>query len=320
VLIVGGYNSQPVASAEIYDPTTKTFTFTGSMAVPRTYHSATLLADGRVMISGGVSAFTNCVPAQSSVEVYDPATGKFSGLGNMLAARTDQGTALLPSGKVLIAGGSNGCTVALGSAEIFDPTSKTSTAISNLKVPRNGRLSMVALANGKYLFAGGYSGTSGINSAEVFDPNSNTFTVVVMQYARAGLSVTPLSSGKILIAGGHINFNPYNTVELFDPSSGAGSFAGTGSMAEERLEQGATRLADGRVFVAGGRRQPGAVVAIQSAEIYDPNTGQWTSAGQMSTPRIGPTATTLHNGHVLIVGGYTYGGPGIGSAELFVPQ
>ena len=85
VLVAGGWtHSEPIASAELYDPKTGTFTQTGSMLVGRRDDTATLLADGHVLFVGGDAGG----PALSSAELYDPATGQFSSIGSMAASPT----------------------------------------------------------------------------------------------------------------------------------------------------------------------------------------------------------------------------------------
>ena len=92
VLVVGGAltsTSDPVASAEVYDPVTGSFTMTGAMATAREQHTATLLADGRVLIVGGTtSTGTGDLHPTATVEVYDPSTGSFSVTGSMAEARS----------------------------------------------------------------------------------------------------------------------------------------------------------------------------------------------------------------------------------------
>ena len=102
-------------TAEIYDPTTGNFTeTTGTMSVARRYHSAVLLADGRVLITGGEGYL-------SSAEIYDPTTGRFTSTGALNAGRSYHASTLLPDGKVLITGGLYGCTGICTAAEEWNP-------------------------------------------------------------------------------------------------------------------------------------------------------------------------------------------------------
>ena len=119
VLITGGGSaSGAFDSAELYDPSTATFSTTGSMTVPRSLHTATLLPNGKVLISGGwqVNFPTS---ALASAELYDSSTGTFTATGSMAARRVDQTATLLPNGKVLLAGGYSNTQVAQTSAELM---------------------------------------------------------------------------------------------------------------------------------------------------------------------------------------------------------
>src|SRR5215467_14649655 len=99
---------------------TGTFTATGSMATPRSYHTATLLLDGRVLIAGGDVSTTGFLIPTERAELYDPATGTFAATSSMVTARLAHTATLLPDGKVLIAGGSDGKGLSLR-AELYDP-------------------------------------------------------------------------------------------------------------------------------------------------------------------------------------------------------
>jgi hypothetical protein len=109
VLIAGGYRSigtapavaLTLASAELYDPSTGAFSATGALNTARLGHSATLLADGRVLVAGGYARFSSGQPL-ASAELYDPSTGTFTPAGNMLTAGTGNAI-LLADGRVLIA-------------------------------------------------------------------------------------------------------------------------------------------------------------------------------------------------------------------------
>ena len=98
------------------------FTATGSMTTPRQLHTATLLTNGKVLITGGMG--TNC--GGTCAELYDPSAGIFTATGTMASPRFEHTATLLPSGKVLIAGGAFGQdNSALNSAELYDSATGT---------------------------------------------------------------------------------------------------------------------------------------------------------------------------------------------------
>jgi hypothetical protein len=131
VLFAGGECNSRVATAELYDPITGAFTFTGTMASPRVWHTLTTLLGGMVLAAGGETdscAGNGCVFAGSvaSAELYDPSTGAFTPTGSMTTSREAHTATLLKDGRVLIAGG-----VSYGGIGIFYGT----TASAELHTP-----------------------------------------------------------------------------------------------------------------------------------------------------------------------------------------
>lgn len=204
VLIAGGEDREEnkIASAEIYDPSTGKFTGTGSMAEARAAHTATALKDGKVLIVGGSSGHYPSQNVYRSAELFDPAIGKFVSTGQMTVARHKHAAILLPSGKVLIVGGSDNRDWhgEYASAEIYDPASGTFTATGAMNTVRFKLPAAVALlSNGKVLVAGGGP------FAELYDETAGSFTKVPgsMGTAHFFASATPLLGGKALITGGY---------------------------------------------------------------------------------------------------------------------
>jgi len=298
VLIAGGYDcgaSEPViwASAELYDPTTGTFTLTGSMGTPRSSHAATLLEDGRVLVVAGQTnrntassesvtlasyrtAATGVEDLLATAELYDPATGTFSPTGSMRDFRHRFTATLLKDGRVLVVGGGGEGYASRTSVELYDPATGTFSRTGSLK-------------SGRWLH-----------------------------------TATLLSDGRVLITGGRSpNDTTYRTAEIYDP--GSGRFSSAGSMKTGRQQHTATLLPDGRVLIAGGYEQKDSGSrgqTLSSTELYDPSTGTFTPIGSMGDLRSSHSATLLQDGRVFIAGGSYMSDDGTGavtSAVLYQP-
>jgi N-acetylneuraminic acid mutarotase len=211
-------------TAEVYDPKAKAFTATGSMSARRVDHAATLLADGRVLVTGGYPVLDGSSDENlSSAELYDPATGSWSEAGSMGQARCDHTSTLLPSGRVLIAGGYSAPDTGapsghLASAELYDPKTNTFSPIEQSMGDGRGAHTATALPDGRVLLAGGNEANG---SAEIFDPEAAvSFQLVgAMSSARFNASAAMLLSGKVLIVSGRGSEVPVASIEVFDPVS-----------------------------------------------------------------------------------------------------
>jgi N-acetylneuraminic acid mutarotase len=316
VLVVGGRNSTTrLGSAEIYDSATGTWSATSSLLAVRTLHTATLLNNGKVLVAGGLGDIGDL--SISSAELYDPpTTGTWTLTGSMSTARTAQTETLLPNGKVLVAGGSDGnFGVFLGSAELYDPQTGTWTTTGSLSTPRSNHTATL-LPNGKVLVAGGTSSNGISSSAELYDTATGTWsTVNSLSTPRRNHTATLLPNGKVLVTGG-----ANNSAELYNPQTSAWSV--TGSMNAARSNHTATLLPNGAILVVGGTSTDIFLGSLSSAELYDSQTGTWSTTGSMASARSGHTATFLDSSKVLVVGGTTSiaSGVAVSSAELYNPQ
>jgi len=254
VLIVGGQldnsgNPALATTAELYLPGTGTFAnTTNAPNVARTGgHTATLLADGTVLIAGGVGSGGNIL---QSAEIYSPANQTFTVVGPLNHARYQHTATLLANGKVLIAGGSTSD----NSAELYDPVAQTFTLTGNLSTARLNP-SGTLLPNGQVLIAGGLGS---ISTAELYDPVAGTFTLTgSLNTARGAQTATLLTDGTVLVAGGfNCSFsgcagNPIvGTAEIYNPATF--TFTNTGSLINGRWQDAVTILNDGTVLISGG--------------------------------------------------------------------
>lgn len=260
VLVAGGFivdspstGNVPTGSAEIHDPATGQFTVTGALRIPRGNHTATLLANGAVLISGGAT-FDSLVEA----ETYDPVSGTFSLTGDMQFPRQGHTATALQDGRVLIVGGFGAYgpdTVA--QAELYDPQSRTFAGTGSLASPREYH-SATLMPSGKVLIAGGDSRNGLDATAEFYDPPSGTFVPAgSMSATRTGHTATLLQDGRVLLAGGVTDLRPdlglrvtTTRAELYDPSTGV--FTPTGGLFVARFAHTATLLGNGSVLIAGG--------------------------------------------------------------------
>jgi len=296
----GGYNGLPVATAQLYDPTTGNWSFTASPAEPRWGNTATLLGNGKVLVVGGTG--TNGV-ALGTAELFDSTTGTWSSAGNMAVAHTFHTATLLNNGHVLVTGN--------GVVELYDPASN---AWSYAGVgPQYYGTSLYAytatlLTNGTVLFAGGNS-TWSVDAAELYDPT------IPFINTRSEHTATLITNGNVLIVGGQ---DPDGAlvpiVELDNP--GTGARLTTGAIGTPRYNHTATMLTNGKVLVVGGAQAGNHTIA--SVETYNPATGTWSTSSNLAHARQLHTATLLTNGKVLVAGGYTVDGS-TNIAELYNP-
>ena len=279
------------------EPTSESeaFKVIGTMTTTRFFHTATLLKDGRVLITGG---YETDRPGHSSpefrhatAELFDPAKGTSSATGAMTQARSQHRAIPLQDGRVIIKGND------LHPPDVYDPESERFAILAD--APEFGRSVATTI-----LSTGGVFVTDDGGNAGILDQNSWKFTSTGrMITPRTNHTATLLQDGRVLVAGGMNAAGMVKESEIFRPA--INSFSEVGGLNEERWGHEALLLQDGRVLIVGGRR--GAIVAddvqyVTTAEMFDPETGMFAPAGDTGLPSI-QSAFLLPSGKVFLLSG-----------------
>jgi len=300
----GDFSLDPVA------PYVSNWVITASMPHARNGHTATLLNDSKVLVTGGVydepvAGIVYC----NQCALYDPVAHVWSSTASLQIARANHRAVLLSDGRVLVCGGTSrieGVYTILSSCELYDPVSGTWSTAPDMIKPRTGHTATL-LQNGRVLVTGGYNGDDGyLHECEVYDPDTNQWLYTGwMNQARWTHGAVGLDDGTVLIIGGYFEGDEYEfeiltSCEIYDPDTG------TCTLTEHGLSAGrsgpvVTTLSDGRIAVFGG--YAGSGYNNQSCEIFDPESQTWTLYDDTIRNRAGFSATLLPNGEVLIAGG-----------------
>lgn len=263
ILVVGGVRQTAsggefLRSAEIYDPASASWSVTaGSLTgnTSTTYPTTVTLLDGKVLIIDGTNS-----------QIFDPASGMFTVAIPLNTARYRPNAALLPDGRVLVAGGQSTSNVVLSSAEIWNPATNTWSATNPMATARHSA-SATRLPNGRVLIAGGVNSSGKQGGTEVFDPATQTFSMTgALVTPRSGHVAVALADGGVLVSGGYTNSSVTSNLERYDAVSGTWSNAGTLVASRSRMFT-ATLLNNGNVLFAGG---PG---PLATAELYAAGAG-----------------------------------------------
>jgi hypothetical protein len=206
---------------------------------------------------------------------------------------------------VLVVGGGNGRFVGIRETEIWDPSAQPQVwRFTGPLIHARQEHAAVLLPGGTVLVAGGNDGFGLLSSTEIFNPTTQAWTAAGnLNKPKFRATATLLSDGRVLLVGGFEGSGPpHFSVELFNPATSAWT-PGEDLLSGSRWAHTATLLSDGKVLVAGGARVDDAETPLISCEIFDPATGHWAITGNLNKPRMGHTATLLHTGNVMVVGG-----------------
>jgi len=292
-------------------PATNPLVTTGSMSQARADHTATLLADGKVLIAGGAST-ANSPSATDLVEIYDPATRTFAPAGHLITARSRHTATLLPDGTVLIAGGIDTNGEALNLAEVFDPKRGRSSTVEPMSRARSSAAA-VALDDGTVLIMGGLDPYP-VWRSEIYSPSTRAFIANSDFFGNeGGLAAAKLGDGSVLVVGGNDADYVLDDVIVFDQFGNTDVTMGL----EPRTGATACVLPDGQVVVVGGRRDE--VSISTTAEIFDADGSENSPTVTLSAPRWRNTTTALPDGSALIVGGSDQTGNPIATVERLYP-
>lgn len=335
----GGLLSQNAhATTSIYDPRLDDCRPGPMMTTQRSLHAATLLADGRWLLTGGVD---NNNDPQAACEVYDPVADQFLAVAPMQLPRMGHTATLLPNGRVLVTGGLEAVTVtptalsavrdATNRTEIYDPLTDTWTAGPNLRTPRAAHAAFTR-PDGKVMLVGGISWDNVIligwlpavrSSCDLYDPATNTIAAgPSMAQPRSTVEPVDLGNGRWLMAGGINSLTltnlgtPTNTAEVYDASTNA--WTTVGAMATPRGNHQAWALGNGRFLLAGGAN--GTIlgpVPLGSTEIFSTATNSFTPGPSMSMPRAGAAAFRTPQGQIQLFGGASTNGGAVNTTEWY---
>ncbi|MCB9480173.1 MAG: hypothetical protein H6683_10875 [Deltaproteobacteria bacterium] len=301
----------------------------GSLVQPRLSHAQVLLADGRVLLSGGLG---NEGPLDTA-EIFDPETQTFrETVDTMRRRRFGHTMTLLEDGTVLVAGGyEEGLVDILDSVEVFDPVDETFTRLSARMNVGRALHTATRLSDGRVVFIGGTDGYNAYDTAEVFDPADGSITLVedrmgVARFDHTATVLTDVNPTRILVAGGLRDEETAASATFLDSANfDFGRYVPEPGNEENALNTGrashtASLLPDGRVLLVGGFS--GTIAAgtpTASVEIFDPDTGAFETVAQLEHNRSGHVAAVLDDGRVLVAGGIDGDLNILGTSEIIDP-
>ena len=297
-------------TAEVFDPASGEWTFTGELTESRLSPAIFELPDGKVILTGG---FHRKNGPLNSTEIWDPSTGIWISGPEMIKARHEMSYLKLEDGRFMVIGGgtydSDGLVVSSSKeTEIFDPEFGKWTAAAPMSEKRSNHVSII-LNDGKvFVIGGGKLDGPYSKSSEIYNPDTDSWKITApMLKGRVAHTATLLSDGKVLVVGGR---GKITKAEIYDPNSDTWSYAG--ETTKPRAGHVSVRLSNGSVLVTGG------LGYLSEVEIYNPTDSTWSVAGNLLIGRTNHQVVELSDGRILIIGGIGTEGM-LASVEIYEP-
>lgn len=319
----------------------------GTMSESRAFHNTVKLQDGRFLVTGGIqgpygSGSNFYTKVLRSAEIYDPVSGTWSAAANMIHYRAAATATLLPDGRVLVAGGTEGNNAhdvadvadllgtALKTTEIYNPTSNTWTAGPNMNEPKAGAMA-VTLNDGRWLVAGGITHISvfGIPipdfsaGMQIYNPGTGAWSNATnMRSKRALGGITLLQNGKVYFAGGAggdiFNIGPIRNTEIYNPTTDTNS--AKADLTQDSAFNTIVTLPDGRALIVGGAKgdldDP---VPISTCWTYDNPNNILSVVASLPETHAGGVVHLLEDGTVYCGGGESNSGTATQAARSYTP-
>jgi len=286
--------------------------------LPRSHgvdYAATMLPGKRILVAGGYDVASRKKTAIA--DLYDPASGMWTPVGDMNGARSELQMVALADGRVFVLGGDeafspSGGLEMRGRGEIFDPATSTWSLTDPMLTPRWGH-TVAALPSGEILVVGGQdAGWMDAGATEIYDPVTGKWREgPTLAQPRFSPSVTLLPDGRVLILGGPTDdeYSYASAPEIYDAKTARMGFAGPVGFATTAIGFSTTLLADGRVLIAGGQKALSfwkppriAYLTLDASAIYDPVENSWSDGPSLNHERYGQNAVATPRG-ILVFGG-----------------
>ena len=335
--------SESSVVAELWDPATGDWTTTAPLATPRAHSVALPLADGRAMVTAGANAMSQSweiggYQSYSSTWIFDPRTESWTKAGELETARTALVGAVLPDGRILVAGGFF--------ADVFRWDDYPELA-RDVACPRPQGDVHADVVTAAWRPGGPFADVAPepppgrlLVTAEVFDPATGRWSRTgPLAVPRVGQSTVTLGDGRVLVAGESETGYGYfyglwtederaaRVAEVYDAATGRFRVTGEYPVEQDRWNpdavlvataDGGALLIEGAAWATWDESDPEATVPASPILRYDPGTNQWTEAGSLAVGRLQPAVALLPDGRVLVAGGEDQYGPTL-TTEIYDP-